>query len=147
MVLDLYWGIRLSLMNTLRGSIIGIETFGSLSLVKVQVGTNTMTSIVIDSAETTPYLHLNNAVKVLFKETEVVMGKGDITNISLQNRLAGTISKMALGDLLARIEMETDVGQITSIITRNAVESLGLQVGEEALAMIKTNEVMLAADD
>jgi molybdate transport system regulatory protein len=45
---------------------------------------------------------------------------------------------------LSKIVVESSVGNITSIITSNAVEQLQIKVGSQVTAMIKTNEIMLS---
>lgn len=132
-------------MNILDGKITAIITSGSLSKVEVVAGDNTFKTIVIDTSETNDYLKIGHPVKLLFKETEVAIGTGDLSNISLQNRISGTIQKLEMGELQAKVTLETKIGIITSIITADAVEQLGLKKGMDITALIKTNEVMLTA--
>ena len=54
------------------------------------------------------------------------------------------ITSLDKGKLLARLTMQTNAGEVISIITSNAVEQLGLAVNSEVWAMVKTNEIMLA---
>lgn len=133
-------------MNTLVGHILSIETEGSLSLVKIKVGKHTLTSIVIDTPQTATFLKTGTQVKVLFKETEVVIGLDQNHAISIQNRLSGTIKKIEETTLLTKvlIETETETDLITSIITTDAVAQLKLVEGMAVQAMIKTNEIMLS---
>lgn len=132
-------------MNIIKGQIASIKTSGSLSIVEVTAGENKFKTIVIDTSETAEYLQTGNNVKLLFKETEVAIGIGDLSNISLQNRIAGTIKKLEIGDLQAKITLETEVGIVKSIITADAAQQLNLKEGMVAKALIKTNEVMLTA--
>lgn len=131
-------------MNTLKGIITKIETSESLSLVEIKVGPILLKSIVIETSATAPYLRNGNGIHVIFKETEVVIGKGINHQVSLQNKITGTILKIERGGLLSKLTIETSVGKIKSIITSNAVEQLQLRVEEEITAMIKTNEIMLS---
>lgn len=131
-------------MNKLEGKIESISVKGSLSLVMVNVNNIMLTTIVIDNPDTSPYLKLGNTVNVIFKETEVIIGRGDQHQISLQNKLEGKIESLNIGELLCKINIETSVGKITSIITANAVKKLDLKSGTEVTAMIKTNEMMLS---
>ena len=78
-------------MNILKGEIESVNVNGNLSLVKVKIGATRLTSIVIDTPETAPYLQVNHTVNVIFKETEVILGKGADHQISLQNKLIGTV--------------------------------------------------------
>ncbi len=132
-------------MNCLTGTIGSIATQGSLSLVKVQVGEVQLSAIVIDTPQTAPYLRLEQSVNVIFKETEVIVGKGYNHAVSLQNRLRGKVRSLDSNPLLSQVVLDTTVGPVTSIITTNAVHQLKLVPGIEVTALIKTNEVMLSA--
>ncbi len=131
-------------MNILKGSIQEIEVNGDLSIVRVSVGDNLFSTIVIDTPETAGFLHVGNEVKVIFKETEVIIGVGDMSGISLRNKLPGKVLQIDSDKLLSKLRMETEVGEITSIITANAVRQLQIVKGMEVTAMIKTNEILLS---
>jgi len=131
-------------MNRLKGHISKITTQESLSLVKVQLGDLELSAIVIDTPSSSDYLRLGNEVQVIFKETEVIIAKENNVPISLQNKIPGTIDSIETGDLLAKIIIRSAYGKITSVITKNAVEQLGLEKESPVLAMIKTNEMMLS---
>ena len=131
-------------MNVLEGNIKSIQTSGSLSLVKITVGDFQLTSIVIDTPSSSNYLKESESVKVIFKETEVILGNGNHIPISLQNRLIGNVTSIDSGELLSKVTIETSIGQVSSIITTNAVQQLGIEIGKSVTAMIKTNEMMLS---
>ena len=131
-------------MNSIIAEIISVEVKESLSLVRLLSGKTKFTSIVIDTPKTANYLREGQKLNVIFKETEVIVGKGNNHLISLQNKFFGTIKKIESGDLLSRVSIDTDVGVITSIITNNAVNQLDLKKGVEVTAMVKTNEIMLS---
>ena len=131
-------------MNILKGIIKEIEVNGDLSIVRVSVGNRLFSTIVIDTPETAGFLKLDNEVKVIFKETEVIIGVGDMSGISLRNKLPGKVLQIDSDKLLSKLRMATDVGEITSIITANAVKQLQIVQGMEVTAMIKTNEILLS---
>lgn len=131
-------------MNTLKGIVESVTVKKSLSLVKIKAGPFHLTTIVIDTPESSPYLKSGNPVQVIFKETEVIIGKGNNHQISLQNKIKGTIETIESGELLCKVSLETEVGKIVSVITTNAVNQLQLKTGDEVTAMVKTNEVMLS---
>ncbi len=93
-----------------------------------------------DLAHTSP----GESLRLLFKETEVSIGKTADLEISLSNRIPGTIVSLEKGVLLSRVVLNSNVGEIHSIITSQSVERLNLEKGMEAVAYIKTNDVMLA---
>jgi molybdopterin-binding protein len=131
-------------MNVLNAEIVSFDVKKGLSLVKLNVGGISLTSIVIDTPESVSYLRNGGNVKVIFKETEVIVGKGIDHQISLQNKFPGTVAEVESGDLLSKVSIDTAVGIITSIITNNAVKQLGIVRGAEVTAMVKTNEIMLS---
>lgn len=134
-------------MNLLTGEIATIKTEGSLSLVKVMVQDCAITSIVIETPESVSYLRIGNKIKIVFKETEVVLAKAFSGAISLQNKLDCTVHSFEKGALLCKIILNFQDTQITSVITRNAFDQLDIQENDSVLAMIKTNEISLATYD
>lgn len=131
-------------MNILKGKISSIKVNGDLSIVKVNIGKTTFSTILIDTPDTASYLKLENEVSVIFKETEVILGVGDMSGISLRNKLVGKVHSIESDRLLSKVTINTDLGPITSIITSNAVTQLKIVEGLEVSAMIKTNELMLS---
>jgi len=132
-------------MNNLKGNIKSINNKGSLSIVDINVGNNIIfKTIIIESPKTASYLIEGHKINVIFKETEVVIGKGVIHPISMQNKVVGTILNIEKGELLSKVTIDIAIGKIVSIITTSAVENLELSLGEEITAMIKTNEIMLS---
>jgi molybdate transport system regulatory protein len=133
-------------MNTLLGNITEIITEGSLSLVKIKVENTVLTSIVIDTPETAHYLKMGNNIKILFKETEVILAKKITGIISLQNKMDCIVSSFEKGLLLCKITMRFGTYIISSVITRTAFDQLNIQENDQITAMIKTNEISLSHD-
>lgn len=130
-------------MNILSGTIQDLQVHGNLTLVKVVVSDITFTSIVIETPETAPYLSIGTPIKVMFKETEVIIGKSG-ANISLQNQIPVKVVSIEQGQLLSQLNLQYQEYTLCSIITSNAVKQLQLQPGVEVIAMIKTSEIMLS---
>jgi molybdopterin-binding protein len=67
--------------------------------------------------------------------------------ISARNQFKGKILEVKKGATTAHIRLEIAPGQvITSSITNEAVDELGLKVGGTAIAVIKASNVMIAVD-
>lgn len=67
--------------------------------------------------------------------------------ISARNVLKGKVKKVAHGMVNSEIVVELPGGvEITSIITKNSAEHMGLKEGSEVYAVIKATSVMLASD-
>ena len=131
-------------MNCLQGKITTLNVYENLTLVSIKVGEVIMKSIVIETPETCSYLVEGKTIKVLFKETEVIIGIGTNLKISLRNRFECTIKHIEQGVLLSKLTLLTEGYELFSIITTNAVKQLELTEGQQVLAMIKTNEIMLS---
>jgi len=131
-------------MNILKGYIEGIKVNGDLSIVHVNVAGFIFSTIVIDTPKTASFLKVKNDVKIIFKETEVIIGVGDMSGISLRNKMVGTVTRIDADILLSKLIMKTEIGEISSIITSNAVKQLKIKLGMEVTAMVKTNEIILS---
>jgi len=67
-----------------------------------------------------------------------------LDGLSARNQLRGTVIAVRGGDVLSEVVLRLGDGQeITAVITRRSVEQLGLKRGREAVAVIKSTEVML----
>ncbi len=66
--------------------------------------------------------------------------------ISARNQLKGTVEAIDLGVVTAKVGVRVGENLIESVITRQSVEELGLKVGSEVTALIKSTEVMLMVD-
>jgi molybdopterin-binding protein len=67
--------------------------------------------------------------------------------ISARNTLKGKVKHITPGSVNSEVLVELPDGQeIVSIVTKQAVESLGLVVGKDVYAVIKASSVMLGVD-
>ncbi|HEY0125467.1 MAG TPA: molybdopterin-binding protein [Rhizobium sp.] len=67
--------------------------------------------------------------------------------ISARNRLKGKVVEVTKGATTAHVRIDIGNGSIvTSSITNEAVDDLGLAVGVDAYAVIKASDVMVAVD-
>lgn len=67
-----------------------------------------------------------------------------IQAINVRNQFKGRIKEILRGDVLSEIDVETPSGIVTSVITTRSVDELGLQVGSEVVALVKSTEVSIA---
>jgi molybdopterin-binding protein len=73
--------------------------------------------------------------------------RGDETShMSARNRLRGTVQSVQVEGLLAQVEiLVTEPTRVVAIVTRDAVEELGLRSGTSATAVVKSTSVMVEA--
>lgn len=69
---------------------------------------------------------------------------GMLVSISGRNQLRGIVEEVRADGLLAQVRLRIGDQRLTAVITRDAVDELKLRKGEEALAIIKSTEVMIA---
>ncbi|MFI1799144.1 molybdopterin-binding protein [Streptomyces sp. NPDC020379] len=58
-----------------------------------------------------------------------------------RNAFPGIITAVKLGDVAAQVEIQAGPHRLVSLLTREAVEELGLAVGMEAVARVKATNV------
>ena len=67
----------------------------------------------------------------------------DQSELSARNRFRGIVRKVEIEGLLAQVELEAGPFRVVSVVTREAVEELGLKPGSPATAIVKATSVML----
>ena len=130
-------------MNKLKGKIINIESSEHISIVDIEVEGDLFSSTIIETPETADYLRIGNEVFMLFKETEVSIGKALSGNLSLRNRLKAKIKNIERGTVLSEIVLDYKGKDIISIITTRSTNNLDLKVGDEVQGLVKANEVII----
>lgn len=60
---------------------------------------------------------------------------------SARNAFPGIVTAIKLGDVAAQVEIQAGPHRLVSLLTREAVEELGLEVGMEATARVKSTNV------
>jgi molybdopterin-binding protein len=76
-------------------------------------------------------------------EVERLRGGREERELSARNRFTGVVREVKVEGLLAQVELEAGPFRIVSVVTREAVEELGLQPGMQATALVKATSVLL----
>jgi len=130
-------------MNRLKGVIKAIATEKDISLVTVAAAGEIFSALVIDTPQTAAYLKPNQEINMVFKETEMSIGKNVSGGLSLRNRFAATILEINAGEILSSINLDFKGHLLCAIITTQSVTDLKLAVGDNVVGLVKTNEVSL----
>lgn len=72
-------------------------------------------------------------------ETDETLG-----GLSARNRLHGFVDEVRIDGLLAQVRLRVGDQSLTAVITADAVRALHLRRGDDALAIVKSTEVMIA---
>ena len=67
-----------------------------------------------------------------------------IESINARNQFRGTVKEIIVGPVVSEVDVETPFGIVTSVITTRSVRDLGLQIGSDVIALVKSTEVSIA---
>jgi molybdopterin-binding protein len=68
----------------------------------------------------------------------------DGEQLSARNRFHGTVREIKVEGLIAQVELlVTEPARLVAIVTRDAIEELGLKKGSPATAVVKSTSVMI----
>lgn len=81
---------------------------------------------------------------VPLSEVERLRGPADTADLSARNRFRGVVREVRVEGLLAQVVLDTtEPARVVAVITREAVEQLGLEPGMPATALVKATSVMV----
>jgi molybdopterin-binding protein len=77
-------------------------------------------------------------------EVERLRSESRSSGLSARNRFVGTVSSVEIDGLMAQVEIVvTEPTRVVALVTRDAVEELGLKPGMSATALVKSTSVMV----
>ncbi|MDJ0344073.1 TOBE domain-containing protein [Streptomyces sp. H10-C2] len=65
----------------------------------------------------------------------------DEVSTSVRNAFVGIVTAVTFDDVIAQVEIQAGPHRVVSVVTREAVEELGLEVGVMATARVKSTNV------
>jgi molybdopterin-binding protein len=71
---------------------------------------------------------------------------GLIVGLSGRNQLRGFVEEVRVDGLLAQVRLRVGDQTLTAVITRDAIQELRLKRGDDAIAIVKSTEVMIARE-
>ena len=81
---------------------------------------------------------------VAASEIDRVRGDGAGSHISARNRFHGIVTEVKVDGLMAQVELVvSDPVRLVAVVTRDAVEELGLKAGMATTAIVKSTNVIL----
>jgi len=63
--------------------------------------------------------------------------------LSARNQFPGTVKSIKLGNVMAEVVVAVGELEVVSAITRGSVDQMGIKVGDQVVAVIKSTEVMI----
>jgi molybdate transport system regulatory protein len=94
-------------------------------------------------------LRVGSEVVALVKSSSVMLASGPADSLSARNRLPGRVLRLQRGNVNSEVTLQLGDGplQLTSVITDDSVQRLGLQAGSAVTAFFKASSVVLLALD
>lgn len=62
---------------------------------------------------------------------------------SIRNQLPGTIKSIVSDKVLSEVIVETDIGEVASVITTRSVQEMKLRAGDKVFVLVKATNVSL----
>jgi len=66
------------------------------------------------------------------------------TTVNTRNQFRGRVANIKRGPVVSEVEVLTATGLISAVVTTSSLEQLNLQIGEDAIAMFKATDVLVA---
>ncbi|WP_069815144.1 TOBE domain-containing protein [Streptomyces sp. TP-A0874] len=138
--------MSLSIRNQVPGTVTAVTSGPALTTVKVRLrGGQEVTAAITAEAVEELGIDAGAAVTVLVKSTEVALAIDRVEGLSIRNRLPGTVTEVIPGGAVACVKLSIEEGELTSVITQEAVADLRLVPGSPVVALVKSTEVALRA--
>ena len=131
-------------MNELPGKITHIESVGNLCVLSIQVCLFEMKAIFLENPSQNHHLRVGSQIKLLFKETEVMVAQSGELKISLTNCLPCTLLEIQKGELMTRLYLKFENYTLSSLFLSAALDKLHLKINDKVYILIKSNEIMIA---
>jgi molybdate transport system regulatory protein len=141
--------MKISARNQLKGTIVEVTKGAVNGIVKIDLGQTVVTSDITNNAIDELGLEVGKEAYAVVKATSVMFAPGNerVPGISARNQIAGDIVEVTKGAVNGHIGIKIESGAvIKGSITNAAIDELGFEVGNRAVAIVKSTDVMVAVD-
>lgn len=138
--------MKISARNIINGVVTEVQSGAVNGIVKLAFGNNTVSATISMAAIEDLGLVAGKEASAFVKATEVMIGVGEIGKISARNIWKGTVTAIEEGAVNGIVKLDVDGTVLSATISMNAIKDLGLTVGCEASAIVKSTSVMMMVD-
>jgi len=128
-------------MNYIKASVTSIDMFENITVVGFEAGHE---ALIMMSLELDSSLQVGSVVTLALKATTVSLSKGKNAMMSISNQLSMRIQSIDMGKLLCSVKLSFEGTLLESIITKNSALRMGLNPGDEIVALIKASDLAIA---
>jgi len=136
--------MAISARNKLQGRVSAIKAGEAMCLVTLDAQGTKIVAAVTNQGVEEMKLKQNDQVTAVIKSTEVMLMKGgDKAMFSARNRFAGQVESVQKGEAMGLVTVKMGQFHLGAVITREAIDEMGLKQGDQVTAVVKATEVML----
>ncbi len=139
--------MKTSARNVLKGKVLGVKEGAVNSEVTMELsgGEQLVAMVTCESIKNLDLVSGSEAIALIKAPWVMLMTESEDVRLSARNCLQGKVVSVSDGAVNAEVILElAGGGRIFSIVTRDAVEELGLEPGVSASAVIKASNIILA---
>jgi molybdate transport system regulatory protein len=143
------FGMRTSARNQLRGRVKALHV-GEINTEVVVALDDGLELVAVITHESVEGLGLapGREVQALIKSSFVILTDDEGLRSSARNRLCGRVTRIVSGPVESEVTLEIGPGKtLAAVITTPSLESLGLEEGGRACALVKAPHVILAVNE
>ncbi|MEA2117259.1 TOBE domain-containing protein [Halovibrio sp. HP20-50] len=140
--------MKISARNVLKGRVLFVNDGAVNSEVTMELpgGEQLVAVVTCESAKNLDLKSGSEAIALIKAPWVMLMTESDDIRLSARNCLSGNVISVSDGAVNSEVILELSGGsRVCSIVTRDAVEELGLKPGISASAVIKASHIILAA--
>ncbi|PAF42430.1 TOBE domain-containing protein [Helicobacter sp. 11S02596-1] len=127
-------------MNKIPCQVASIAYDEGIAFVKLAFGSHYIAAMLLGEGER---LASGQKLKAVFKESEVMVCDKSYSKISARNRFVSKVLKTEVSSVIARVIFEFEGLEISALISAEAYNELGIEVGKTFGWFVKSSEVML----
>lgn len=137
------------------------ETSAVVGLTTVQEEPVVLTSVITAVASDSLNLTTGSEVYAVIKSSDIILGcivdptsdhdpigamGASSFKISARNAIHGIVTELVQSNVMSIVKLVSGSQYFTSVITNDAVADLGITVGKEVVAIVKSSNIMIAKD-
>lgn len=140
--------MKISARNQLAGTVSSVAKGAVNGVVTIDLGCTKIKADITCEAIDELGLAEGVAATAIIKATNVMFATGsDRLPISARNQFPGKVVKVVKGAVNGHVTIETGCGKrISGSVTNEAIEELGLVEGADAIAFVKSTDVLVAVE-
>ena len=141
--------MKISARNQLAGIVSEVKKGAVNGVITIDLGCTKVKADITNEAIDELGLADGKPATAVIKASNVMFGVGaQKFSISARNQFPGKVIRVAKGAVNGHVTIETACGKrISGSITNEAIDELGLAEGIEAVALVKSTDVLVAVED